>query len=433
MAISLTTTPFSCTTVYNEAWFEATSTNVAQANFKYVFDIYTGTTSSTTKVARYQIPPYPTTNKGVFNPNRTLEKYFSYDIQNLVGFDDGTTNSFNAYFVMVGESYGSSVTGSTIYPNLAGFSGYTMNGTQQYDELPSWPTTQLQYFPLTGTTSKFLTKKPTTSYVCCDCCNSHETLSFANWKNGFQPNFVKYERLDANGNVAATYYILNAAVSFTGTGGNINIMSMGPSDMLGLGEFDIYSVGGGGFLTTPTPSALPLFDCCTDIGYRLTAVNYTEYLFPDPPIISAISETRTYLFDKRSYRYEPVHIAFLNSLGQFDYYCFTLASRTNVNVDRKTYQKILMPNYTVGQRGSTVYDMNASKSIKVQSNYMNQEESNWMEELLISKEVYELDGSTYIPIVITTNSSEIKKVVNDKMVYYEFDYVYANKIRTARA
>ena len=216
MAIIINSSPFSSTTVYNENWFDVFSLNAtSNANFKYVFDVYLNTSAST-RIARYRIPPNPVIAHGVFNPNRTLEKYLSYDIAlPLVGITAATTNSIQSYVVMIGEEYGLSAT--TTFPNLAGYTGYTINATLDYVDLPYWSTTQKNYAPLTGTTSKFLTTKPTTSWI---GANDHETLSFFNTKKSFQPNFVQLDVIHSDTSIN-TYYIANNTTALTSVGSNI--------------------------------------------------------------------------------------------------------------------------------------------------------------------------------------------------------------------
>src|ERR1035437_7710612 len=93
MAITLVTTPTHVTPVYNPFYYDVTSTHTTQPNFKYVFDVYTGTTGTGTLQARIKLLPRPGAANCIFSPARILESFLSYDqnIQNIIA----ATNSKN--------------------------------------------------------------------------------------------------------------------------------------------------------------------------------------------------------------------------------------------------------------------------------------------------------------------------------------------------
>ncbi len=73
MAITVNSTPESYASAHDDLWFVATSTNVAQSNFKFVFDVYI----NSVQVARVKQYPDPTSSKGYFNAGNIVRNYLS--------------------------------------------------------------------------------------------------------------------------------------------------------------------------------------------------------------------------------------------------------------------------------------------------------------------------------------------------------------------
>ena len=87
------------------------------------------------------------------------------------------------------------------------------------------------------------------------------------------------------------------------------------------------------------------------------------------------------------------------------------------------------------------FRVNAKELIKVNTDYLNDVQSIWMEELLNSPEVYIVnqysDDDTggiinkYIePVIVTTSSFTRKTVANDKLIQYTIDLERNTDLRT---
>ncbi len=139
-----------------------------------------------------------------------------------------------------------------------------------------------------------------------------------------------------------------------------------------------------------------------------------------------VSETKTFNINKKCSKYDTIRFMFLNRLGQYDYFNSTLVSKKTTNIQRNTYKKNLPYNYTVGNRGETVLAVNANQSVICNTDWVTQEESDWLQELFTSNEVYilNLDGS-YLPVILTVDTPETKKRVNDIIFNYTITFRYA--------
>ena len=130
-------------------------------------------------------------------------------------------------------------------------------------------------------------------------------------------------------------------------------------------------------------------------------------------------------------KYTSYNLHFMNRLGMFDTAKFGLASRLNLNVDRKEFEK---RDYTLGSNSVTYYNTN-NKYNAGKVNYLNQRdyawrltmdaptdaEYEWLEELIYSPQIYmEIDGY-YYPVTIALNNFEISKYVNNRLRVLELD------------
>tara|TARA_R110002096_G_scaffold390091_1_gene584512 strand:- start:3669 stop:4943 length:1275 start_codon:yes stop_codon:yes gene_type:complete len=146
-----------------------------------------------------------------------------------------------------------------------------------------------------------------------------------------------------------------------------------------------------------------------------------------------ISETVTFNVDRNCSKYTPVRLHWMNRLGGFDSFNFDLKSEEATGVKRKQYDQ--QPhtftgtawNYSKASRGRTQYDTQLTKKIKVNTNYLTEGESDWMESLFTSPEVYQELGNELIAVSINGKSIKKQTSLNDKLMQYSFDLEYAIK------
>ena len=399
--VDISISPSLVSPVYNPFYFNVNSIHTSQPNFKYVFDIFTGTTVTGIPQSRIKLLPRPGGSANcIFSPARVLESYLSYDknIQNIIA----ATNSLNhitPYTILFGEEYGLLSTGTTVYSGETSFSGFAFNGVLQYSQIPSWDYTQ---YDLTSSTSKFLTNQPRSGvYI-----KNTTDRSTASYMSHIVPG------IDPISNTLVLTVYRNSGSTLVVNGTYSPGFNPGNIVHIPTGIWNINNAGLGTLINTNTDSKYDIF-ISASTGH--------------------ISERLTYLIDTNCTKYDTVRIQFLNRLGGFDYFNFNLVSKKTVNITRNSFKKVLDYNYSVGDRSETILDIDGHNSYSVQSNWVNQDESNWLEELVTSTEVYVInsDGTSH-PIIIDDNSVEIKKTINDKLLSYLFTYHSANKINGQR-
>jgi hypothetical protein len=129
--------------------------------------------------------------------------------------------------------------------------------------------------------------------------------------------------------------------------------------------------------------------------------------------------------------YTPVNLYFINAFGMFDTARFNLASRLNMDVERKTFEQ---RNYTFNNSSVDYYNANnvyneskinygskSNHSYKLTMDYPTDAEYQWLAELVVSPQIYaEIDGN-YYPVTIKTNNYEYSTYTNNRLKAFEIE------------
>jgi hypothetical protein len=417
MAISYISTPQAIMPVYNSIYYVVSSNNVAQPNFKYVFNLFSGSSATGTAMSTIKLLPRPNDNTAIYNPARMLESLLSYDknIQNITA-PTISLNHYINYTVDFGEEYGP-LSGITTYTGLTDWTSSAFNGVLQYNQIPSWQYTGYSINTdnpslLQPATIGFLTNQPNPIYV--KNATDRGTLSYLSLNSTVRYLNVFVTHADNT----VTEYQLNVN-TYTASTTN-KIITHLPSGPWNLNN-SVYS-----YVTGPT-GYTQMIDTNNDLSYILVTSSGNTFHFN--------SLFKQYNIDQRCGKYTTVRLQFINRLGGFDYCNFDMISRKTINnIVRNEYKKNLAYNYSVGDRERTVINIDSNYLYSVNSNWMSDTESAWMEELVTSPEVYIInpDGSSR-PVVVQQNSLEILKSINQKMIQYSFDLASSYQINASRA
>ena len=158
---------------------------------------------------------------------------------------------------------------------------------------------------------------------------------------------------------------------------------------------------------------------------------------------------QTYRFDiicESGRGYEGIRLTWLNKHGTWDYYTFNKKSVRSLSTNRKTYTQLsgTWNEATYKLHGSSGgrknYKVDTKEKIKMNTDYISQDESVWLEQLINSPEVYILNGyqsdvggtlRRYVqPVTLTTSSHTRKTIANDKLIQYTFEVERTKNQRT---
>ena len=145
--------------------------------------------------------------------------------------------------------------------------------------------------------------------------------------------------------------------------------------------------------------------------------------------------------------YESIRLCWLNQWGVWDYYTFTKKSSKNITTQGSTYDQLEGTwndsRYRLDsfKGGKKAFRVNSTEKISMNTDYITESESVWLEELINSPEVYQLNGyqtdsgfaalNTYVtPVRLTTTSYTRKTIANDKLIQYTFEVEKTKTLRT---
>ena len=288
-----------------------------------------------------------------------------------------------------------------------------------------------EIFQLGGgaTGNQLLTNAPTTQYA---NINDYGTLSFMTTpKTGDVANttldYFKIKLYDDSGSPLGTDIIID---NVDANGGNTTWDSATKNQLFHLGCFPA---------NLKNWSSVFLANM-TDLSYYLVeAFNISD---------ASISDRYTIYINCPTLKgYEPIRLTWLNQWGVWDYYTFTMKSTKSISTKGSTYnqlagtwnESIYLPSGYKG--GQKAFRVNAVEKVVMNTDFVNEAEATWFEELVNSTEVYILDGfqtdptnpllSTYVtPVRLLTSSFTKKTVANDKLIQYTFEVEKSKTLRT---
>ena len=121
----------------------------------------------------------------------------------------------------------------------------------------------------------------------------------------------------------------------------------------------------------------------------------------------------------------------MNRKGGFDAFNFDLKNEDKTSVDRKDFYMQHRTftgtgwTYDKMSRGRSVYDMQTTNKKVINTGYLTDLESNWMESLYDSPVVYQEINNELVSVYLTGRSIDKKTRLNNKLNQYTFQLEYA--------
>src|SRR3990167_6271577 len=380
MAITIQQQPQKYSPAYNPIEFVLTSGNSGAAGFKYVVVLNIAGEDPQT----FYLQPAPIGGHGYIDIHRIIENYLSYDfkIDNSAHFF-ANSKSYKKYSL----SFDEITTADQSLPNFPINSGdyYAFNASLSYFENILYDQND---FILNGVTKRFLTNAPLIQRIERD-----------------QKFWIYYLRdvIDVADNMFIEYYDISGALVTTNY---FNIFPVIPISE----HFIRFNLLPGDF---PAPY------------YKI--VTYTKNAALD----TITNEKRTFIIDDRCKNHEVIKIHFLNKLGGFDFFNFIRASKNSLSIDRGGYKSI-PGTITAGgsihsekDRGNVDTNVNYSERVSVNSDWINEEESKWLQELITSPVIFQEKDNKLFAINTQTLNYEFKKTKTDRIFNLKFEFEYS--------
>jgi hypothetical protein len=137
-------------------------------------------------------------------------------------------------------------------------------------------------------------------------------------------------------------------------------------------------------------------------------------------------------------RYDNVRLAWRNRLGSWDYFNFRGKSIESLDIKKESMSSVAGTwdsttfDYNNWDRGAGTLYTEAKRKLTINSDWLNEDEAVWLEELFTSINVQIIDDNDIIyPVVLTDKAYTKKTSVNNKIkIQYNIKLEYANNVRT---
>ena len=381
---------------------------------------------SLTPVATVRVYPTPATNgatdRAFVDVSRIIQSKLGHDVSipeaNHLGFLPNTESHYEYILVIQEEDVNSQgayqVQGSTYIGSTKSVWNGVQNNIDWLDFTPS------DYLMDTGVSNdKWLTDGPTSTEYRDINSGQSASLYFIgtedNAPNGYY--LTTYSDYDAQGTQLSNILVSNpyAAAMSAGYTKRFLRVPVGTYD-IPLTNISQYSSGNPATVLNNVKSY---------------SIRLWDNTFP-------ISEPITFNIDKNCSKFTPVRLHWMNRLGGFDAFNFDLKSEESTGVKRKQYDQQAHTftgfgwSYDKASRGRTQYDTQLTNLLKVNTNYLTEAESVWMESLFTSPEVYQEVNNELIAVSIDGRSIQKKTSLNDKLMQYTFTLEYSLKNKRQR-
>jgi len=170
-------------------------------------------------------------------------------------------------------------------------------------------------------------------------------------------------------------------------------------------------------------------------GYYLDNVAYyTVAAYNDTTRVS--KEYRFDIVDADCKGFETIRLAFLNSLGAWDYYNFTKKSIRKTQINKTAIKQnygttpfqsttyfgdvLNYDYYNQGtyDGGTRAFNVNAIETIEANTDFITEDEAAILEELFLSPDVYMQTGDVFEPVVINETEYIKQTTANDMLKQY---------------
>lgn len=366
-------------------------------------------------VGIYQGTPFE--NHAWFDVSRIMQSLISHDIK-IPAADHqafaANGKSHAEYFLSIQEEDVSAVSDRYVQVGVTIFKAKSVwNGVQSLTE---WLDFDYNDFIINtaSTTKRFLTSAPSTRYV--NTGQSAWLHYIVTDKFATMYEIKAYSEADAAGTLLATGIVTSPYATASTYDERFWRIPVGPSDITKIDA---------SLMSASTPSTV--LNGAKSYVIRLLNTSLVQ-----------VSEAVTFNVDQQCSKYEPVRIHWLNKLGGIDSLNFNLKSIAKTDVKRESYHEQhhtftgFAYDYTKASRGQVDYDIKMTETLKVNTDYLTEAESIWMEDLFTSPVLYRELNNELIAMNITGKSIQKKTSLNDKLMQYSFDLNYSLTNRRQR-
>lgn len=406
--ITINQQPQSLTPAYNKMIYHVSSNNTAQDNFKFICDIYI----DGAYIRREKRSKHPDFNACIFDVHRIVESFVTHTLGSE--FPEACSNLIDDNWCSVvckfGEEYGLSSTGVTVYPDLQNSSGtYAFNGAVNESEYIDWDGSD---YLMNSSGSLFLmtlpnktVMRPTTGIRGNTILRNQNYFAYAHTEDSPFIDRLVISTYDVNHNLIDEYQVEQTRI-------------------------------GAKFMMFP-------------IGYNANLIDAGNFVTGSPPVYTdSVYSSRIYLVDAsnnqiseeiwlrvidRCSPYESFEVHWMDRLGAINTFIFDNASNENDSIDRNEYRiqpgTMASDSFTLSKsdRGKQSFFTASQKELRLKSDWITQNEYDWLKYIKESPQVWIYQGGEYIAMNVKDTSYESKKTANTTLINLELTLDYSQK------
>jgi hypothetical protein len=467
MSILITQIPGQLNLASSDMLWEVTSSFTGSAQYQYISVLRDGTNTTLTTIKQQPNP----SGYGVFNLGRIVPQYLNYDTEQFDMGVDGlfykNQNTAKFFKVAFGEEYGTSVSSS-----VSVYNGIVNNVTGS----PAQTGSIAYYYLINGildpnsgdwnwNTSSFYSPQTTPSSA---SFTRNVALTDAPRSQSARPtDYLTIASINASLNgsttVAQDIYAIDLNVYYTGAlaytesffneSPNNSVYYGGPRTSKAQLWSAVATVQTGSNNSGSQTSGSFLLhlgigpqNITNNGNFDFSTQNWDYYDITLRPQRSANTINTSASWDKFTITkqepncgYNGVRFAWINDYGVWDYYNFPLQSTKITNMERNAFRANFVPYnttrttaaYNIKRRGESYYDINLNEIFTANSDFLSQEEADWLQGLFYSPNVYIQEGSTMLPIIILDNNFVAKtNPRTQKNFQYQVTFALANSKRS---
>jgi hypothetical protein len=374
--ITIIESPNNWQNLFNEIVIGVSGGNSTQPNYQFLCDV--NVSGQSNPVTRLTLPKQPLVGTVQINVADIVKNYVTFDFGGFNSTDIvPCVNSQARYWLQLGEIYDNASGVPVIYPNLAQFgtSGSPKLGSNAIFDFLDWTKTAFSPGKQLKTTNKVSLND--NSYREKIRINQQRFLTFFDLSNEI---FI----VDVNVYNSAGSSINSSSYSTYTAATGIVSLNIGESFLTFMGV----SIAGAAY-------------------YRVDIKNSSDELV----------FTKTIDVDSSCANYEIYRLHWLNSLGGFDAFNFTMVSTESVEIENKEYKKVQALGYQKTDRLKTKYFTKLTERITLNSDLLTDAESAALEQLVVSPVVMlETSATSYVPVNIVANNYVKRKYEQGRQI-----------------
>ena len=406
MAITINGYPNNHTPAYNDIDLIVISDNIAEANFRYVADLYINGVF----IQRLSASKDLVYDTGVFNFGRIIENYVASDIDKDLSQFQQNLNSYVSYYVKFGEEYGAT---PVVYPSLTTSNTYyAWNAIWDFLPFQEYSTVNGQWdyvFRQSFDEANFLTNRPSSGVI----RYNEDAWLYLTANSANDVSKCRVKTYDVSNNLLQTVDFVNSFYADGSTNSRFLRLDCGTNNLNLIPSSGI------------TAGAQPI------IVSSGTAVDH--YTISAVLGANEYTNSQTFVIDTNCTKNVEYRFHFLNKLGGFDSFTFYRGSNKSSTINRDSYEQnpkksisAYISTYNTKDRGMSNFDIKISDNISVESDWVDEDTLTWLEELVYSPEVY-VDDATYglVAVNITNSNHVFKQEAQDKVFNLKLDFKYS--------